>query len=157
MKDPVRFDSFRFRTFRQFIGSVRFRSEDSIFRFGAVRPALFGLAVARSGSFRFDFASGSGRFRSHKVRFGSVGSVRFLVPSCFCVYVYIYIYIYTAILAQGSSHKGWAKAAEAPPNVSLLPPPSWDHLALALALGHIVNTFGIFSATRGFLTLYSRI
>ena len=55
-REPVRFDSFRFRTFR-----VRFGSE--IFLFGSIRFRLrfFGRVVARSGS----------------VLFGSVRPVRF--------------------------------------------------------------------------------
>ena len=64
-KEPLRFDSFRFRTFRKLIGLVQFGSGNSYFRFDAVRPALVGRVVARSGS----------------VRFGSAGSVRFLIPS----------------------------------------------------------------------------
>ena len=53
-KEPVRFDSFRFRTFSKThrFGSARFGQYVS--RFDAVRPALFGRAVARS---RTKFAS----------------------------------------------------------------------------------------------------
>ena len=51
-REPVRFDSFRFRTFRNIIGSVR--------------------KVICSGS-----ASGSGRFQNYTVRFGSVRPLRF--------------------------------------------------------------------------------
>ena len=62
-------------------GSVRFGSEDSFSRFDAVRPALFGRVVARSGSVRFRV-----RFRPFPelnglVRFGSASSVRFLITS----------------------------------------------------------------------------
>ena len=46
-KEPVRFDSFRFRIFRISIGLVRF------VWFDAVRPSFFGRVVARSGSVRF--------------------------------------------------------------------------------------------------------
>ena len=51
-------------------------------RFDVVRLALFGHAVARSSSVRFRV-----RFRpvpelNDSVRFGSAGSVRFLIPSC---------------------------------------------------------------------------
>ena len=72
-----RFDSFRFRTFRKLIGSVRFGSEISISGFDAVRPVFFGRFVARSGSVRFVSASGSDRFQNSTVRFGSVRPVRF--------------------------------------------------------------------------------
>ena len=55
-EEPVRFDSFRFRTFFNNpsvrFGSVRFGSESYLFRFDAVRPALFGCVLARSGSVR---------------------------------------------------------------------------------------------------------
>ena len=60
----VRFDSFRFWTFRKFIGSVRFGSEIYFPRFDVVLLALFGRAVARSDSVRFGSASGCGRFRN---------------------------------------------------------------------------------------------
>ena len=63
-KDSVRFDSFWFRTFRTFIGSVRFDSYIYFTRFDAVRPAFFGRVVARSGSVRFVSASGSSRFQN---------------------------------------------------------------------------------------------
>ena len=52
-KKPVGFDSFRFRTFRRLIGSVRFVSEFSLSWIDAVWPAFFGRVVARSGSVRF--------------------------------------------------------------------------------------------------------
>ena len=74
-KEPVRFDSFRFRTFRKLIGSVRFGSDNSISRFDVVRPAFFGRVVARSGSVRFVSVSGSGRFQIKQ--FGSVWLFRF--------------------------------------------------------------------------------
>ena len=73
----LRFDSFRFRTFRGFIGSVRFGSENCNSRFDVVRPAFFGRVVARSGSVRFVSASGSGRFQNWTARFDSVRPVRF--------------------------------------------------------------------------------
>ena len=40
-KEPVRFDSFRLRSFRKLIGLIRFGSENSISQFDAVRPAVF--------------------------------------------------------------------------------------------------------------------
>ena len=43
-------------------GSVCFGN--SFFLFDAVRPAFFGRVMARSGSFRFGSASGSGRLQS---------------------------------------------------------------------------------------------
>ena len=59
-KEPIRFDSFWFRTFRQFIGSVRFGSE-------LIFPASmrFGLRFSDAswlGPVRFGSAPGSGRF-----------------------------------------------------------------------------------------------
>ena len=68
--------------FRKLIGPVRFGSETNISQFDAVRPAFFGRIVARSDSVRFRV-----RFRPvpelhGSVRFGSAGSVRFLIPSC---------------------------------------------------------------------------
>ena len=81
-KDTIRFDSFRFQTFRKLIGSVRFDSEMYFSRFDVVRLAFFGHAVALSGSVRCGSASDSGRFRNSTVRFGSAGWVRFLLPSC---------------------------------------------------------------------------
>ena len=81
-KEPVRFDSFRFRTFlRKLFGSVRFGADKYFSRFDTVRTAFFGRVVARSGSVRFVSASGSGRFRNWPIRFGSVRPVRFLIPS----------------------------------------------------------------------------
>ena len=41
-EEPVRFDSFRFPTFRQFIGSVRIGSEKHLSLFDVVRPARLG-------------------------------------------------------------------------------------------------------------------
>ena len=83
MRDPgrKRFDSFRFRTSRQIIGSVRFGSQNIFSRLDAVRPAFFGRVVARSGSVRFGSAFGSLRFQNETVRFASAGSVRCLIPS----------------------------------------------------------------------------
>ena len=63
-KEPVRFDSFRFRTFRKVFGSVRFGSDNYFPRFDAVRPAFFGRVVARSDSVRFGSASGSGQIHN---------------------------------------------------------------------------------------------
>ena len=87
MKEPVRFDSFRFRTFLRLIGSVRFGSEKYSSRFDAVRPAFFGRVVARSGSVSVRFGSSlrpvpAGSGINSSVRFGSAGSLRFLFPSC---------------------------------------------------------------------------
>ena len=85
-KEPVRFDSFRFRTFRKSIGSVRCGSENVVSRFDAVRPSFFGRVLAQSGSVRFLplVPAGSGRFGSvGSVRFCLAGSVRFLIPSCY--------------------------------------------------------------------------
>ena len=76
--EPVRLDSFRFRTFRRF-------SENKFFWFEALRPAFFGRVVVRSGSVRFVSASGSDRFQHYTVRFGSVRPVRFgllFLPGC---------------------------------------------------------------------------
>ena len=55
--------------FSEFIGSVRFGTYVS--RFDAVRPALFGRVVARSGWVRLVSVSDSSRFRNETVRFGS--------------------------------------------------------------------------------------
>ena len=57
--------------------SVRFGSENQCSRFDAVRPSLFGRIAAGSGSVRFVFAAGSGRFQNSTVRFGSVRPVWF--------------------------------------------------------------------------------
>ena len=83
-EEQVRFDSFRFQTFRKFIGSVRFGSGNCFSRFDAVRPAFI---RTRRGSVRFGSVRLRVRFRSvpelnGSVRFGSAGSVRFLIPSC---------------------------------------------------------------------------
>ena len=80
-KEPVRFDSFQFRTFRK---KNRLGSDGLFPRFDVVRPASCGRVVARSGSVRFLSASSSGRFQSETVRFGLAGSVRFPIPSCHC-------------------------------------------------------------------------
>ena len=83
-KEPVRLHSFRFRNFRK-----------SSFRFGSVRtnisfPLRRGSACVfrtRRGSVRFGSVRFHVRFRpipelNGSVRFGSAGSVRFLIPSC---------------------------------------------------------------------------
>ena len=59
--------------------SVRFGSEIMFPRFDAVRPAFLRTrrGSVRFGSVRFCSASGSGRFQSYTLRFGSVGPVRF--------------------------------------------------------------------------------
>ena len=87
-KETVRFDSFRFQTFRKFMGLVRFGSAFCLPRFDAVRLAFSRHAVARFGSVRFRV-----RFRpvpelNGSVRFGRFGSV-----SHFFLYIYIYIYL----------------------------------------------------------------
>ena len=93
--------SVRFQTFRRFIGSVRFGSglfEDSSVRLGSVRTIIFPgsmrfgvhfsnaswLGPVRFGSFPRPVPAG---FRiKGSVRFGSAGSVRFLIPSC-CTFI----------------------------------------------------------------------
>ena len=83
-KKTLRFDSFRFRTFSKI---HRFGS----FRFGNVFfPVRRGSACAfltRRGSVRFGSVRLRVRFRPvpelhGSIRFGSAGSVRFLIPSC---------------------------------------------------------------------------
>ena len=59
-----RFASIRFGSGLSGNSPVRFGSESYFPRVGAVRPALFGRVVARSGSVRFVSASGSGRFQN---------------------------------------------------------------------------------------------
>ena len=72
-KEPVRFDSFRFRT-----STINwFGSENIYSRFYAVRPAFFWRVTIRPCSIRFGSLCGSGRFRNYMVRFGSVRPVRF--------------------------------------------------------------------------------
>ena len=83
-KEPVRFDSFRFRTFRQFIGLVRFGSDKEI----SVRRGSACVFRTCRGSVRFSAVRFRVRFRpvpelNGSVRFGSAGSVRFLIPSCY--------------------------------------------------------------------------
>ena len=100
-KEPVRFVSVS--DFRQFIGSVRFGSESQFSRFDAVRPALFGRVVARSGSDRFVSASGSGRFRNKTVRFGSV-SYSFLIR--------IELQSLTLMFFADCQHENWPRLQE---------------------------------------------
>ena len=88
-KEPVRFDRFRFWTFRSIIGSVRIGSENNISGFDAVRPAFFGRVVARSGSVRFVSASNSGRFQKQTVRFGHMYHVSVLPRTTLCTTPYI--------------------------------------------------------------------
>ena len=71
-KEPVRFDSFRFRTFRKLIGLVRFGSKMCLSRFDAVWPPFVGRLVARFGSVRFRV-----RFRPVPELNGSVRPIRF--------------------------------------------------------------------------------
>ena len=75
-REPVRFDSFRFRIFLKLIGSVRFGSDKLFSRFDPIRLPVERL-MARSCSVRTVSASGSGRFQSQAVRFGSVRFGRF--------------------------------------------------------------------------------
>ena len=88
-KEPVRFDSFRFRTFRKFIGSVRFGSENSLpgsMRFGLrFSDASWLGGPVRFGSVPRPVPAGSGIERFGSVRFGSAGSVRFLLPPCIMI------------------------------------------------------------------------
>ena len=70
-KEPVRFDSFRFRTFREFIGSVRFGSENAMSRFDLRFPDASWLGPVRFGSFPRPVPAGS-----EIEWFGSAGSVR---------------------------------------------------------------------------------
>ena len=83
-KEPVRFDSFRFRTFLKLIGSVRFGLVRKIMFSGSTRlgpPFLDAswLGPVRFGSVLRPVPAGS---RISTVRFGSVRPVRFLIPSC---------------------------------------------------------------------------
>ena len=76
-KEPVRFDSFWFRTFRKFIGSVQFGQ-----LFAPVRRGSVCLFRTRRGSVRFGLVRFRVRFRpvpklKASVRFGSVRPVRF--------------------------------------------------------------------------------
>ena len=76
-KETVRFDSFRFQTFRKLIGSVRFGSE---MYFSPVRRGLACIFRTRRGSVRFGSVprpvpAGSGIKRFGSVRFGRFGSV----------------------------------------------------------------------------------
>ena len=87
-KEPVRFDSFRFRTFRKFIGSVRFGLANYISRFDAARLVFFGRVAARSSSVRFGSAQDSSKGVQWKQ-----GVV---------IYV-IYILVYYIILPQSTA------------------------------------------------------
>ena len=81
-KESVRFDSFRFRTFRKFIGSVRFGNYfPGSTRFGLRFSDASWLGPVRFGSFPRPVPAGSRIKRFGSVRFG--GSVRFLIPSCY--------------------------------------------------------------------------
>ena len=76
-KEPVRFDSFRFRSFLKFVGSVRFGSVRKIVvpgstRFGLRFSDTSWLSPVRFGSFPRSVPSGS-----RVKRFGSVRPVRF--------------------------------------------------------------------------------
>ena len=88
-KDTVRFDSFRFQTFRKLIGSVPFGSE--IYVSGSTR---FGLRFSDTpwlGPVRFGSVPRPVPACSGIKRFRSAGSVRFLIPSC---YIRVYIIVY---------------------------------------------------------------
>ena len=90
-KEPVRFDSFRFRNWFVLIrfGSVRFGNRFG--RFDAVRPALFNASLLGPVSVRSGSAFGSGRFRNQTARFGSAGSV-FLFVVFMCVLVVSFLF-----------------------------------------------------------------
>ena len=76
-------------------------------------PSFLGRVVARSGSVRFVPASGSGRFRNLTVRFGSAGSVRFLIPSCRTTFWTTANIKNTAIFcAPRSSRPSWSMVAK---------------------------------------------
>ena len=85
-KDPVRFDSFRFRTFRQLIGSVWFRSDRFVLsstRFGRHFSDASWLCPVRIGSFPRPVSAGSRIKRFGSVRFGRFGSVSYSFLSYF--------------------------------------------------------------------------
>ena len=99
-REPVRFDSFRFRTFRKLIGSVQFSSDKNncpgSMRFGlrfsdasSLGPVQFVLLPrpAPAGSRNKRFAS------VRPVRFASVRPVRFGSVSYIYIYIYIYMYV----------------------------------------------------------------
>ena len=71
-KEPVRFDSFRFRTFRKLIGSVRFGS----IRFHSVPFGSIRFHSVPFGSIRFHSVP-FGSIRFHSVRRTNPGSTRF--------------------------------------------------------------------------------
>ena len=83
-KEPLRFDSFRFRTFRQLIGSFRKITFPGSTRFGLRFSDASWLGLVRFGSFSPPVPAGSRLNGS--VRFSSAGSVRFLIPSRWCWY-----------------------------------------------------------------------
>ena len=76
-KEPVRFDSLRFRNFEN--SSVRFGSE---IVFVPVRRGSACAFRARRGSVRFGSVPRPVPAGSEINRFGSADSVRFLIPSC---------------------------------------------------------------------------
>ena len=84
-KEPVRFDSFWFRSFRKFIGLVRFGSDNyfpNSTRFVPHFSDASWLGPVRFGSVLLPVPADSRIKRVGSVRFGSAGSVGFLIPSC---------------------------------------------------------------------------
>ena len=79
-KEPVRFDSFRFRTFQTFIGSVRF-GLGTYFpgstRFGLRFSGASWFGLVRFRSFPHPVPAGSGINRFGSVRFGRFASVSY--------------------------------------------------------------------------------
>ena len=79
-KEPIRFDSFRFRTFDKFIGSVRFGSDKCFpgsMRFGLRFSEASWLGPVRFGSFPRPAPVGSEIKRFGSVRFGQFASVSY--------------------------------------------------------------------------------
>ena len=83
-----RFDSFRFRTVRQFIGSVRFRKIHLPVQRGSAWAfqARQWLGPVRFGSFPRPVSAGSGIKRFGSVQFGRFGSVSYFHSSDLSVY-----------------------------------------------------------------------
>ena len=106
-KEPVRFDSVRLRTSRQFIGSVRFGQICFPVRRGSACAFRTCRDSVRFGSVRFRVRFWPVPKLTDSAPLGSAGSVRFLTPSCSWVSqagsqaarqaasIHIYIYIYT--------------------------------------------------------------
>ena len=84
MKEPVRFDSFRFRSFRTIFCSVRFGSVRTNKFPGSTRLGLRFSDAPWLGPVRFGSVSVSGIDRFCSVRFGRFGSVSYsFLWSCF--------------------------------------------------------------------------